>query len=116
MATLIVRLRGLHRGQIVAAVEDGHRFGLREGLPDFGKVHLPGLATTRLKRFAARNEGEGAWKRHWRFRFLRVPLALRERMTTTGEIIVGVDVSLAKLKQALYHQRDLIDASGIDVS
>ena len=121
MAKLLVRLRGAHRAQIIAGVEDDYLFGLREGPPDFAIVTLLGVGTGNAKNLVERvGEGEEhPWKHHWEMNLASMTPADLAKFNA-GTLVVGPpdqggDLSLGQFKKVLHHKRDDHDGGGVDL-
>ncbi len=83
------------QGMPVVVKEDGHQWGLSEGLPKFIVMKIPGVPVERVEKYIAH------WsditdplkpipirRRRWQIRWGALPLAIRTKLVTKGEIIV----------------------------
>lgn len=116
------------RGYPVVVKEDGHQWGLEEGLPKFVKVKIPGVPAAKAKAFIEDQLTDDAGvptttttqdgtvvprayrRRAWNVAINSIPAAIRNQLLTTGEVTVTV----AQIRNYLRRIRDNAQFTGLD--
>ena len=83
------------RGMPVVVMPDGHPWGLEERLPSFVIVKIPGVAVDRVQKYitpeytvSAESDSTVYRRRMWQIRWSSLPVAARNKLTSTGELII----------------------------
>lgn len=83
------------RGYPVLIMEDGHEWGIEERLPKFVVFKFPGVTPAKLIKYVLA-ETDGASppsitrRRIWKIRWVDLPLAARNKLQSTGQLIIKV--------------------------
>lgn len=106
----------------VAVREDGHVWGAKEGLPNFVKVKIPGVAAVTVEELISEQleDGTGAdyfengeratyRRRRWRVLVSDIPAQIRQTLLTTGE----VTVTPAQIRNYIRRVRDNAQFGGL---
>jgi hypothetical protein len=82
------------RGQVVAIYEDRPTYGTKEVPPEFYRIRLPGVpvavAAAKLLRDEINEDGTIVRRRAFRIRVVDMPLAARNKLQSTGELVIKV--------------------------
>lgn len=85
------------RGDIAVVMEDGHEWGVRERLPLFVVVKIPGVPASRVRPYVAEERGAVdpftgyaplTRRRRWWVRVDDVPASIRNALRNTGTVTV----------------------------
>ena len=84
------------RGMPVVIMDDGHKWGKEEGLPNFIILKLPGIPKEKLEKYLTPEPGLsdtgdiiGDRRRMWKLRLEGMPIAARKKLQETGELIAN---------------------------
>lgn len=80
------------RGHPVVVMEDGHFWGREEGLPKFVVIKIPGVSIEIARKFIDRVEDDNhnmISRRMWRIDVASMPLAARNKLISTGTLIIA---------------------------
>lgn len=79
------------RGMIVVCMPDGHVWGNEERLPRFVVIKVPGISCGQVQKYASAwldGNGDTVRRRLWQIRWADLPLAARQKLATTGELVI----------------------------
>jgi hypothetical protein len=92
------RIGSYKRGDIVGVEEDGYEWGKEEGLPKFYLVKIPGLSVDVARKYEQMDmeSDDPNYKTVYRRRRFHIPIdavpvAIRNALTTTGQVTVTVN-------------------------
>lgn len=96
MAELLIKANntahGWERGMPVDIKPDGHQWGTRETLPQFALIKFPGVSANKIEKYLQQYilNDEVFKRRIWQIRWADLPLAARNKLSTTGQLIIKV--------------------------
>jgi hypothetical protein len=108
----------------VVVMEDGHSWGLEEGLPKFVVVKIPGVTADKARSFIDVQLTDDAGlpsfgidgkraafrRREWDVNWTTLPTGIKNTLLTTGEVTVTV----AQIRAFLRRVRDDAQFTGLD--
>lgn len=78
------------RGHAVVVMPDGHEWGALETLPRFVVLKLPLVSVGRVAKYLAGATGR---RRRWRLRWADLPAAARNKLASTGQLVIKADAA-----------------------
>lgn len=78
------------RGHAVVVMPDGHEWGTLETLPRFVVLKFPLVAPARVEKYLATVTTR---RRRWRLRWADLPAAARNKLTSTGQLVIKADAA-----------------------
>lgn len=84
------------RGMPVCVMDDGHLWGMREGLPGFVILKFPLIPKSRIEKFLSNYEDEHGnlvRRKLWQIRWADLPSAARQKLANSGELTIKATTS-----------------------
>lgn len=98
------------RGDVVVVMPDGHEWGVKEGLPNFVVLKIPGVDPERIRPLVEPQDDDDAGnavsdtfrRRRWKLAIASIPAEIRNQLQNTGT----ATVTPAQVRSYLRRKRD----------